>query len=68
MIPEEKKAAVEHALQTAFGVTEIDDIRELTVGLSSALILRIVVKGSLICSVLLCAPMQWATQRTIIIV
>jgi thiamine kinase-like enzyme len=45
MIPEDKKPLVERALREAFGVTEFDDIRELTAGLSSALIFRIVVKG-----------------------
>jgi aminoglycoside phosphotransferase (APT) family kinase protein len=45
MIPEAKKPAVERALQTAFGVTEFEDIRQLTEGLSSALIFRIVVLG-----------------------
>jgi thiamine kinase-like enzyme len=45
MIPEDKKPLVERALRKAFGVTELEDIRELTAGLSSALIFRIVVKG-----------------------
>jgi len=45
MIPEEKKAAVSRALQTAFGVPEYDDIRQLTAGLSTALIFRMVVLG-----------------------
>jgi thiamine kinase-like enzyme len=45
MIPEEKKAAVKHALQFAFGVTEFEDIRAITAGLSTALIFRIVVRG-----------------------
>jgi len=45
MIPEDKKPLVERALREAFGVTEFEDIRELTAGLSSALIFRIVVKG-----------------------
>jgi aminoglycoside phosphotransferase (APT) family kinase protein len=44
MIPEDKKAAVKRALQAAFGVTEFEDIRQLTEGLSSALIFRIVVR------------------------
>ena len=34
MIPEEKKDAVSRALQNAFGVSEYDDIRQLTAGLS----------------------------------
>jgi thiamine kinase-like enzyme len=46
MIPEDKQPFVQRALQEAFGVTEFEDIRELTAGLSSALIFRIVVKGS----------------------
>ena len=45
MIPEDKKPLVERALREAFGVTEFEDIRELTAGLSSALIFRIVVRG-----------------------
>ncbi len=45
MIPEAKKDAVARALREAFGVTEIEDIRMLTAGLSSALVFRIVVRG-----------------------
>ena len=45
MIPENKKDVVNKALQTAFRTTEIEDIRQLTAGLSSALVYRIVVKG-----------------------
>jgi aminoglycoside phosphotransferase (APT) family kinase protein len=45
MIPEAKKPAVERALRTAFGATEFEDIRQLTEGLSTALIFRIVVQG-----------------------
>jgi thiamine kinase-like enzyme len=45
MIPENKKSAVTLALQTAFGVSEYDEITELTQGLSTALIFRIVVNG-----------------------
>jgi aminoglycoside phosphotransferase (APT) family kinase protein len=45
MIPEARKAAVERALQAAFGVSEFEDIQQLTEGLSSALIFRIVVQG-----------------------
>ena len=44
MIPEAKKPAVERALREAFGVTEFEDARRLTTGLSSALIFRIVVR------------------------
>ena len=43
MIPEEKIAAVAKALQTTFGTSEYQNIRQLTAGLSSALIYRIVV-------------------------
>ena len=46
MIPEDKKQAVERGLREAFGVTEFEDIRQLTEGLSSALIFRIVVRGT----------------------
>ena len=45
MIPESKKEAVARALWEAFGVTEYEDIRMLTAGLSSALVFRIVVRG-----------------------
>ncbi len=44
MIPKEKQSAVKDALQTAFGVSEYEDIRMLTAGLSSALVFRIVVQ------------------------
>jgi thiamine kinase-like enzyme len=47
MIPEGKNAAVARALHEAFGVSEFEDIRILTAGLSSALVFRIVVRGSL---------------------
>src|SRR5215472_11962566 len=46
MIPENKRPVVKKALQTAFGVTEFDDIQQLTKGLSSALIFKIVVHGN----------------------
>jgi aminoglycoside phosphotransferase (APT) family kinase protein len=45
MIPEAKKDAVARALQEAFGVTEFEDIRTMTAGLSPALVFRIVVRG-----------------------
>ncbi|HXP48836.1 MAG TPA: phosphotransferase [Bacteroidia bacterium] len=45
MIPETKKEAVIRALQGAFGVSEFEDIKALTAGLSSALVFRMVVKG-----------------------
>ena len=45
MIPEAKKDAVALALREAFGVTEFEDIRMLTAGLSPALVFRIVVRG-----------------------
>ncbi len=45
MIPEEKSAAVERGLREAFGCTEIEDIRRITKGHTSALVFRIVVKG-----------------------
>jgi aminoglycoside phosphotransferase (APT) family kinase protein len=45
MIPESKKEAVARALREALGVAELDDIRRMTAGLSSALVFRIVVKG-----------------------
>lgn len=45
MIPENKKTAVEKALQSAFAVTNFESITPLTKGLSSALVFRIVVQG-----------------------
>lgn len=45
MIPEEKLPAVTRALDEAFGAREIDDIRPLTGGLSTALVFRIVVRN-----------------------
>ncbi len=45
MIPENKKNAVANALQTTFGVNEFEEIHEMTAGLSSALVCRIVVLG-----------------------
>jgi len=45
MIPEAKKTAVIHALQETFGVSEFEDISQLTTGLSSALVFRIDVLG-----------------------
>jgi aminoglycoside phosphotransferase (APT) family kinase protein len=45
VIPEEKNAAVACALREAFGVTEFENIRMLTAGLSSALVFRIEVRG-----------------------
>ena len=45
LIPETKITAVKYALQTTFGVDEFADISQLTAGLSSALIFRIVVLG-----------------------
>lgn len=45
MIPENKLNAVNNALQETFGVNELENIKELTAGLSSALVFRIVVKG-----------------------
>jgi hypothetical protein len=44
MIPEAKNAAVARALGEAFGVTEFEDIRMLTAGLTSALVFRIIVR------------------------
>ena len=46
MIPEAKNAAVARALREAFDVGEFEDIRILTSGLSSALVFRIVVRGT----------------------
>jgi hypothetical protein len=46
MIPEEKKAAVCRALQECLGVSEFEDVRRITRGLSSDLVFRIVVRGA----------------------
>lgn len=45
MIPEAKQPAVARALDQAFGVHEIEDIRPLTGGLSTARVFRIVVRN-----------------------
>src|SRR5215203_2240591 len=46
MIPQEKSAAVTLGLSEAFGVAEVDDIRDLTERPGSNRAFRIVVKGS----------------------
>lgn len=46
MIPPEKTAAVNRALQEVFGSSPLEDIRRMTKGLSSDLVFRIVVPGS----------------------
>jgi hypothetical protein len=46
MIPAEKRAPATRALREAFGVTAFDDIRPLTGGHTSSLVLRIVVRGT----------------------
>ena len=46
MIPEEKSASVARALREAFGVSEFEEIRRITKGLSSDLVFRIVVHGA----------------------
>src|SRR5579859_7952643 len=45
VIPEGKKHAVSRALREAFGVAGCEEIHQLTAGLSTALVFRIVVKG-----------------------
>jgi len=45
MIPENKKTAVMNALQATFGTSQIDEMQERTAGLSTAIVLRIVVRG-----------------------
>lgn len=45
MIPETKLHAVKNAFQENFGISEFQDIREMTAGLTSALVFHIVVKG-----------------------
>ena len=46
MIPASKILAVRRALQSAFGVTEFESIRQLTTGLSTALVFQLIVKGN----------------------
>ena len=46
MIPENKQAGVAKALQTAFGVNEVEYIEQLMKGLSSALVFKIIVRGN----------------------
>jgi thiamine kinase-like enzyme len=46
MVPQEKLAAVTRGLREAFDVAEFEDIRAITKGRTSALVFRIVVKGS----------------------
>ena len=46
MIPGDKNTAVARALQEAFGAAGFEDIRRITIGLSSDLVFRIVVKGT----------------------
>jgi thiamine kinase-like enzyme len=45
MIPEEKSAAVTRGLREAFGVSECEDMRMMTKGHTTAIVLRIVVRG-----------------------
>lgn len=45
MIPENKQPAVKKALQTAFGTDELESLQQITIGLSSALIFKIIVHG-----------------------
>ena len=45
MIPEAKKEAVARALREAFGVTDFDDIRMMSAGLSAAHVFCIVLRG-----------------------
>jgi hypothetical protein len=46
MIPREKMAAVNQGLREAFGATDFTEICRMTKGLSSDLVLRIIVRGS----------------------
>ena len=46
MIPEGKISGVALALHETFGVTEFEDIRPITKGLSSDLVFRVIVRGS----------------------
>lgn len=46
MIPQEKSAAVARALHGAFGTSQITDAQKMNRGLTSDLVLRIIVRGS----------------------
>lgn len=46
MIPQEKRDAVTHGLQAAFGVSDFEEIRELTGELAANPVFRIVMRGS----------------------
>jgi thiamine kinase-like enzyme len=46
MIPQEKRAAVTRGLQAAFGVSDFEEIRELTGELAANPVFRIVMRGS----------------------
>jgi aminoglycoside phosphotransferase (APT) family kinase protein len=46
MIPQEKHEAVAHGLREAFGVAEFEDISRITIGQTSSLVFRIMVRGS----------------------
>ena len=46
MVPENKRSAVKKALQTAFYVDTFEDIQQLTKGLSTALVFKIMVNGN----------------------
>jgi thiamine kinase-like enzyme len=46
MIPEEKKTGLARALRQSFGVSEFENIQQLTAGLSSALVFRITVRNT----------------------
>ena len=45
MIPQDKIASVNKALNSVFGTSEMEDVKKITIGLSGALVLRIVVQG-----------------------
>ena len=46
MIPQEKSAAVTRGVRDAFGVSEFDDIQQITKGHTNSLVFRIVVRGT----------------------
>lgn len=64
MIPSEKMTAVDRALQQAFSTTTIEDIQKPTGGLSTALVFRIVVRGTpYLLRIIMRADAQWDPVR-----
>ena len=62
MIPQEKSAAVTRGLNETFGVTEFEDIRDLTERPGSNRAFRIIVRGSAIPAADQHAPRRYGTS------